>query len=242
MNSRIEVQPDRTIIILGPMITASLQNGDEKCSLLSLETLKNKLMKVYARYDDDLSGNGAIHSWLQETFAIDKKKLRKPPIVERLLDLQRNGALLAYLYPDNIIDQALDQEALTASDVQKWIADENVHSRKIMHVFGVYTDVESLRCWQKEGPFVPDTLANAFRNKVCICVGFSEENVQHDLEYFLSRVSIDTMLRPLLTCSKPVECTRCLCIPGSSLPEAVCSIGDTSKAIGLLLINLVSHQ
>ena len=245
MDPRVELQPERTIIVLGPQFTYSFITSDVKSPPVTYRSMKSQLLQASKSIEETasmeyrlrrLQREGLLQSWLQETYSTDCC-LQQTPVLQRLLELQQHGALIAYLYPDDICEQAFEQDSLVADQAENW---RNGTCNGIMHPFGVYTDAQSMLTWKNDELVLPKPVADAFQDKVCVCVGFEGEDEQ-DLQFFLSQISFsdDKPRLPLLLCKKRWEYhfnpSLCLPIYQASLPNALCIIGDTSKAIGQLV-------
>ena len=235
MDSRIELQLEKTVVVLGPSVTTCLLNDTSELPPLTFESIRSTL------FGDASSGSETdqLASRLQKTFPLAEAKETTAgnspaTVVEQLLDLQRSGALLAYLYPDTVVDRALGLASFSAVDVKKWVD----HAQGIMHLYGVHTDVDSVQCMQDEKPIVTDSLLDVVKDKLCVCLGFDgDAEVQRDLHCFASQVPCDREAkqpRILLPCEKVFDTVRSLPVPiTGNCCEALCPVGDTSKAIGL---------
>lgn len=220
------MQMNKTVIVIGPDVTISLV-GDNPTALppLSFESAKQ-----FLRGGDGTTIRDGRRSLLEACTAnIHQSSSNARNVVVRLQELQHQGALLAYLYPDNVLDTVMKQEPLTAGLVDKWLSSRN----GIMHIFGSCNDVESMQCLENARPCIPDSILDVFSNKACVCIGF-ESDVQSDLEIFLDQLLPRTT--NVLVAYENDFPDRSL---GMGLPVAVkstskalCSIGDTSQALG----------
>ncbi len=212
MDSRIEVQLSRTVIMLGPEVTIafrSLYNElEQNTKPIDNSPLVQARSPAAAR-----KGNASSHT-----------------ITERLVELQRKGALLAYLFPDTVIDESLGLESFDTSKMDKWMQ----HERGLMHVFGHYNNTDSMLCSKENQnqPLVSDEFLNATNDKIYICVGFNESS--SDLDSFLRQLPREESRHILLPCESIISASRGLFVPCANCYESLCPMGDTSIAIGWL--------
>lgn len=216
MMDRIELQMDKTVFVMGAGITASLKHEKDRVmqecvAKLRLENsnavlVETQLEQILASFDQP-SSDGLS-----------------------LADFQRKGALLAYLYADKTIDQALDQSSLTATNVDKWVEQSTTG---IMHLFGVCNDIDSMQYLENDTTIVPDSLLHVFKHKVCVCIGFDQEG-QTDLQTFLNQLPLREMPNVLLPCSSmsKIESTVGLPISVDNVLDKLSPLENSTKTIG----------
>ncbi len=235
MDPRIELQPDNTIIVLGAgAMSMMTKNNHPAPQPTTFRSLKKTLLQNPADINS-IFQSGQLQEMLgcATSSEEDTRKVNSnnTSLLDRLLELQRNGALLAYMYPDIVIDEALEQDSLSSGHVDQWVD----HSKGIMHLYGVCSDVESMQ-WlkEKEHPTLSDAIVNVFRNKSCVCVGFgTDKDAQNDLQSFLNQLPADKMQSILIPSETSLKTVCGLPVPvRDSQYDSIYPIGDLSKAIG----------
>ena len=223
MDSRIEVQLNRTVVMLGPEVTIALSTDPNDLPPLTFRSLHNKLEQNTKPIDiSPLQQQGR-----SPAPAARKGNVSSHTITEKLMELQRKGALLAYLYPDTVIDEALGLESFDNSKVDKWMQ----HKRSLMHVFGHNNNADSMLCFKENQnqPLVSDEFLNATSDKIYVCVGFNESS---DLDSFLRQLPREEPRHILLPCESVISASRGLFVPCANCYKSLCPMGDTSMAIG----------
>lgn len=225
---RIELQMDKTVFVLGAGIIASLKHQDNGLVQECISRLR-------------LENTAQSNALLVQT-QLEQLLTNFPQSSSRglsLADFQRKGALLAYLYADKTIDQALDQSSLTATNVDKWVEQSTTG---IMHLFGVCNDIDSMQYLENDTTVIPDSLLHVFKHKVCVCIGFDQEG-QTDLQAFLNQLPLREMPNVLLPCSsmsKIEAATLGLPVSVANYFEKLTPAGNSTKALGKSSNMLVS--
>lgn len=219
MNTKIEIQLNKTIIVVGPTVTASVLGKDSRRPPFSFESMKTILM------ENTLQDNCTIDALQQSTTSSN--------VVDRLREMQRQGALLAYLYPDNVLATAMEQEPLTAVLVEQWLQQQQSCRSGIMHIFGSCRDVGSMQCLEMGKPTIPESILRVFSDRTCVCVGFGlESEDKGDLAVFLNQLPPTTNVLVAHENDEVPDNGIGLPVAVESALKAVYPIGDTSKALG----------
>lgn len=120
---------------------------------------------------------GGYASWLERCFQLRAEPCRNcPPILERLLELQSEGALLVYTGCDDTLSRLTNQRVLLpVEDLADWVTGGK---RGFLNVHGVYWKPESLQlnCEAYTDPSHPSRLSmgqleNIFQQRSVIAVG-----------------------------------------------------------------------
>ena len=93
---------------------------------------------------------GLYADWLKRTFELrleaeDRKTLQNSPSLQRLLELQRRGALLVYTHCDDVLDRAANVQSIPLENnesVERW---SNGEAPGILRVHGVYWEPGSVK-------------------------------------------------------------------------------------------------
>lgn len=271
MESRLEVVPEKLLLVLGPSFAASLvkeraPNDDTpECSSpppFTYNQLASRLISAAkTTYMEDvpveaetsskygvalqqavkiMGKNGAFAHWLQRTFTT-KLQLQSNDLLEKVLALQRDGALIAYSSMDDIVARSAKQTPLVLTkDGDSWARGV---SKGIMHLFGVYDAPDSVHVPMQQAPKCSEQVRAMLGERTCILVGF---HAVHDVPLVRSIVQLlqsNNAPKPLWVVEQDVDCSDSpaspLPISTGSLPESLCSIGEISKAVGKCIVCIV---
>ena len=92
---------------------------------------------------DSLKKHGRYGEWLERAFSC-KKPVGMTPCLQRLLELQRNGALLVYSHCDDALDRAAALQPILPEDstaVEGWVSGDRPG---FLHLTGVYSQPDSV--------------------------------------------------------------------------------------------------
>lgn len=177
MDSRIEVSAENTLFILGPHFAASLSStapvGDAGEVFRSVPPLSCvELVSNWRESGADATTNGILE-WVEKNTQ-ECPKTERSPLLEQLIELQCNGALIAYSYVDTTVSVASSQPIILPGDAPQWISGE---TRGILHLFGACTTPDSIRAQFSEN--TKEHLLPLLKKRTCLMIGFetSDERI-----------------------------------------------------------------
>lgn len=256
MEVSLEIDPEKTLFVLGPGFAASLlgESATRGVPPLSYTSLRKALKETGLstgsrrsrgnRASDDMDVQQTPKRRLDEVFAVPQ--LQRTELAERLLSLHQEGALLAYLHPDSLCEEAMGLTAFTTSQAESW----KKNRAGLLHPFGVHTAPDSIQMPSSRKASEPlsvhEDLTQVLRERSCICIGLypsgreDTETSNPLVERFLDLIhthseSLPTILhddssslpsQSLLTTSATLRIHNVL------LPQGLCHISETSKAVG----------
>lgn len=231
MDPRVELQPDQTLIVLGPLFAASLLEEDEEEKEVSnLPPLTYVELAEMLR-SRSTSEDPTVMEWL-ENHLQDGGRTRRSSLLERLLELQREGALIAYSYVDETVSNAAQQTPVQPDQIQEWASGE---TKGILHLFGVSSTPASVQLTISQESAT--CLQKVLHERACVLLGF-DSNQDSFQETFLQLCTESSASTPLLvtkeswshaSSSMPV---LPLPVPDPLAAEVVCGCGDTTKSVG----------
>ena len=97
-----------------------------------------------------LKKSGLYADWLKRTFELrleaeDVKMLHTSPSLQRLLELQRRGALLVYTHCDDVLDRAANVQSIPLENVEGVESWSKGEAPGILRVHGVYWEPGSVK-------------------------------------------------------------------------------------------------
>lgn len=256
MEPSVELEPTNTLLVLGPEFATSLLQQQAATSNgvppVGYAALKRELDQYTSLKEDDtaslmddqlktLSEHRLLEQWLNKLFTLQgTTAVQRTPLAHCIAKLQQMGALVAYLYPDTICEEAMQCSSYTLEQVLQWRRN-GATDAGILHPFGVYTDPTSLLSAANIQP--PLELVNTLKDRVTVCIGFSTEDKEQDVFFqkFLKLVTTYSRYVPLCLSSsnqwsplnqKEEEEPLLVNIQNINLPQGLCHIGETSKEIG----------
>ena len=245
MEPRVEIQPENTLFILGTDFASSLVARDSSyIPPLTYSTFKTQLTEAAKTVGQDnatttveclrvLKENRILHQWLQETFSLSDCTLLQTPLLQRIIDLQRLGALVVYLHPDTVCEEAMQQPGFSMDQADTWVTGGEPG---ILHPFGLNKKPNSLVKWSSgcDQLSLPTTFTNVLQNRVCICIGLPTEPETEEsfTQMFMQLLHIHSPNFPLCVGAASNAPWSVLHIHNVQLPRALCSAEDTSRALG----------
>lgn len=225
MNPCVEIQPDRTLIVLGPHFAASLVKDDhgEEEIVSTLHPLS------YTEFD---AGSSDLSKWMhknQQNFNIHRSSL-----LDRLLELQRDGALIVYGYIDQTVCTAAQQTALVSEHAEEWASGR---TNGILHPFGVCKDPESIRLDISQE--CASCLDRLLQERACILLGYLDNQLDSCLQQLLQMCKESGADLPL-SLAGGTNCpsnTSILQLPLSdpTATEVICGIKNSTRKLGKLV-------
>lgn len=246
MEPSIELHPEKTLLVLGPEFAASLLVSDGGSNIsshvppLGYTAFKRHLQEAVgiveckedSRIEEQLQTlkeHRLLHQWLREVFTLHETAVVQTPLAQRISKLQSLGALVAYLSPDTICEEAIKSSSLSINETLRWSTD----CGSILHPFGVYTEPDSLLRWSAEPP---TEFVNVLESRVCVCIGFSSVLEDQFLDHFMKLVNIHSKSLPIHLHGGVRDHHElqypALHIQNILLPQGLCHIGETSKLVG----------
>ena len=262
--SRLEVVPEKLLLVLGPSFAADLvRDGAPSDDAprpsgrppFSYDQLAQRLISAAkAMHTEDVSAeeessikygialqqavkimgkNGAFAHWLQRTFTT-KLQVQSNELLEKILGLQRDGALIAYSSMDDVVARSAKQTPLIlAKDGDSWASGDN---KGIMHLFGVYDAPDSVHVPMEKSPNCSEQVRTVLARRTCILVGF---HAVHDVPLvgcIVKFLNSNGAPRPLWIVEQEVDCkdspeSPLLLTTRSSL-GSLCSVTESSKGVG----------
>ena len=245
MEPRVEIQPENTLFILGTEFASSLVARDSSyIPPLTYSAFKTQLTEAATTVGQDnatttveclrvLKENRILHQWLQETFSLSDCTLLQTPLLQHIIDLQRLGALVVYLHPDTICEEAMQQPGFSMDQADTWVTGGEPG---ILHPFGLNKKPNSLVKWSSgcDQLSLPTAFTNALQNRVCICIGLptEQETEKSFTQMFMQLLHIHSPNFPLCVGAASNAPWPVLHIHNVQLPRALCSAEDTSRALG----------
>ena len=264
MESRLEVVPDKLLLVLGPSFAADLV-GDGAPSEetprpgsrppFSYDQLAQRLISAAKTMNTEdvpveeessvkygialrqavkiMGKNGAFAHWLQRTFTT-KFQVQSNELLEKVLALQRDGALIAYSSMDDVVARSAKQASLVLpKDGDSWASGE---SKGIMHLFGVYDAPDSVHVPMEQSPKCSEQVRAMLRNRTCILVGFHAVHDVPLVRCIVQFLSSNNAPKPLWIVEQEADCkdspeSPLLLITGSLL-DSLCSVTESSKGVG----------
>lgn len=252
METRLEIQPDKTLLVIGPAFAASLLDKEGGCTRqppLTYTAFKTQLAEAARRLEERPrieEGAGAVETnlrvlkkskflkqWLESTFNNTGSVVVETPLLQQIVKMQQLGALVAYLHMDSLVEDSLHQPGYTAKDAGAWIKTPG-----ILHPFGHYRDPESL----VEGcrPAVPPSLAQVLTERTCLYIGFYDDvkenvllkNFMQVASAYSNRVSFCIQPQSSTTFNSLGLPSSALTINNVCLPDGLCHLEKTSKELG----------
>ena len=225
----MEIQPNRTLIVLGPHFAASLvkddNEGDEIVS--TLHPLS---------YTDFEAGSSDLSKWMQKNQ--QNFNVHRSSLLDRLLELQRDGALIVYGYIDQTVSTAAQQVALVSEQAEEWASGK---TSGILHPFGVCVDPESIRLdISKECVSCLDRL---LQERACIMLGYLDNQPDSCLIQLLqmckeSGADLPLSLAGETSCPSTNSILQ-LPVPDPTATEVICGIQNSTRKIGELVCTRV---
>lgn len=192
-----------------------------------------------------LKKSGHYATWLKRVFEVpleaeNGRSLQRSPSLQRLLELQRRGALLVYTHCDNVLDRAADLQSILLEDAEntgRWCRGE---TPGILRVHGVYWEPGSVKldCEFYENvahPLRPsaEMLKKVFEVKHKIVIGFNAPSDDPLQSKFLENFVDDNPKQHVFFMSE------CPAPPASYLPvstnhvvsSAVAMVADSSLSV-----------
>ena len=260
MEFSLEINPEKTLFVLGPCFAASLLGegageGGRSIPPLSYASLRKSLKEAglssnrRPRLNKGTEELDVQHGKrrLEDVFSgLPGEQLQKTQLAESLLGLQQEGALLVYLHPDSLCEEAMGLTAFTLSQTESW-----TRSRVgLLHPFGVHTAPESLHVppatrSRSNEISIPQELSEVLNERSCICIGlYPSGKGEPDpgnllVDKFLDWIHSHSGSLPTII----HDCTASPSITASStnaelhihnvpLPQGLCHISETSKVVG----------
>ena len=261
MLSRLEVQPDQTLLVIGPGFAKSLLDKDSSSSStlrfppLTLSALNAELENAVKQFDFNstsgsaerygaqlsvleshlrvLKKNKVLQQWLDNTFSTNLS-IACIPQLQEIKKMQKEGALVAYLHVDSVIEDGLQQSGFTLDETEAWSRTSN---SGILHPFGYYKQPSSLLKWMtgftKKHASFPNEFVQVLQQRTCVYIGFEEDNTLL-LKLFMQAAStysgkLSFNIQPQN--GRTVDTTAC----NVCLSEGLYHLEKSSKELGRLL-------
>lgn len=248
MEPLIELQAEKTVVVLGPLFAGSLLEEGARQPPLEYHSLKAQLLQAVRQVNGakklkEISGTlvqdamkllqncGLLEQWLSVTFT--GQNTVGTPQLEVLLEMQRRGALLVSPHLDSVCEQASGLPSLTLSQITEW----SRGACGILHPFGVHTDKDSLSRFMDHGlttlSRMPEALSAVLRERTFVFLGFNTED-----DYFRSLVDIASTHCP----QKPLHILPRACCTTTSFPSLIVPVKDIHAADVLSLVGEPAKQ
>ena len=234
MDPRVELQPDKTLIILGPHFAASLVEGDEEekevSTLSPLTYVELAEILSSSRATKQHATDKVLCEWLENNLQ-NSAKSRCSALLARLVDLQGEGALIAYSYVDETVSNAAQQVAIQPNQTKDWASGR---AKGILHLFGICSAPESVRLSIAEES--AHYLKLLLHERACVLLGF-DGGRDPFMDVFLQLCTSAGASTPLCVTKEswtlsPSLSALPLPVPDPSAPEILCEIGDLTKSVG----------
>jgi hypothetical protein len=257
MDALVAIQPENTVLVVGPAFAGSLLGGNcSKLFPLTFTTIRDKLEGVWSKLQrksntdglllqDHLKEKGLkLSRYLQDIFTTSGWELIQTPLLARLMKLQDEGALLVSLQVDGICEDAMQRSGFAPNQL-----DLCTKSNGVYHPFSYYRDsqsfqsmlqsVESGRSWD-----VLPEFAQMLKHKTCVCIGFDHEQDNIFLKAFMhltASCSCDVLLLNAVVSGNDGLPT--VGLPNVQLPEGLEYMKDKSKEIvGAIEFPLIADE
>ena len=158
-----------------------------KCDTLYRNAYELDPLFAVKKLSISLQKNGKYEEWLKRAFDFHIVPCNKSPSLQRIKQLQQEGALVMYTHYDDALSQLTKTRPILMSDVpyfEKWCRGE---SNGILHLHGVYSDHETV-VFDTDAHHAPNhplsaataELTNVFCNRHVLMLGFDSENDNED--------------------------------------------------------------
>ena len=163
-----------------------------------------------------------------------KINIHRSSLLDRLLELQRDGALIVYGYVDQTVCTAAQQTALVSEQAEEWASGK---ASGILHPFGVCVDPESVRLDMSQE--CVSCLDRLLHERTCILLGYLDNQPDSFLQRLLQMCKESGASLPLSLASK-TNCTATsvlqLPMPDPTATEVICGMRSSTRKIGKLVL------
>lgn len=232
MEPRVELQPDKTLIVLGPHFAASLvERSEEAKEVSTIPPLTYvELAEILSRSHSKKqhATDAVLRKWLQNNLQ-NSEKTRRSALLDRLVELQREGALIAYSYVDETVCSAAKQVPLQPDQTEDWA---NGKVQGILHLFGSSSAPGSV-CMN----IVQDCMTSlrlVLRERACVMLGF-DGGRNPFMDVFLQLCKSAGACAPLCAAKEgwiASPAMSVLPLPVDPIAAEVCEAGEITRSVG----------
>ena len=234
MESRLEVVPEKLLLVLGPSFAADLvrdgaPTDDSPRSNsrppFSYDQLAQRLVSAAkTMYTEDapaeeessmkygialqqavkIMGKNGAFAHWLQRTFTTKLQVQSNELFEKILALQQDGALVAYSSMDDVVARSAKQTSLVLAKDGDSWASGD--NKGIMHLFGVYDAPDSVHVPMEQSPKCSEQVRIMLGKRTCILVGFHAVHDVPLVECVVRFLSSNNAPKPLWIVEQEVDC------------------------------------